>query len=153
MTGKRRSEWTTALELGSPTRADAAVHGKNHPRSIAGTVGGKERHQVCDFPGVTPGRLVDLVDGAARNIAGVIDENVDVAGSRGKRGKVVRLAQIDRVRSDLDTMFGAQLFRQRLQRFRAAGGEAEMTAFLGKGLGCRGADALRCAGNQDALAS
>src|ERR1700704_1021628 len=52
MTGKRRSEWTTALELGSPTRADAAVHGKNHPRSIAGTVGGKERHQVGDFPRV-----------------------------------------------------------------------------------------------------
>src|SRR5258708_27070218 len=33
-----------------PTRADAAVDGKNHARGVAGTVGGKKCHQVADFP-------------------------------------------------------------------------------------------------------
>src|SRR4051794_18589600 len=36
----------------APSRADAAVHGEDHTRSIAGAVGGKKRHQVADLPGM-----------------------------------------------------------------------------------------------------
>ncbi|MGY3293138.1 hypothetical protein ACVWWP_006205 [Bradyrhizobium sp. LM3.6] len=32
------------------------------------------------FPGVPPGRLVDLVDGAAGNVACIVDEHVDIGG-------------------------------------------------------------------------
>src|SRR5439155_26773000 len=97
-----------------------------------------------ELPGVTPVRLVDLVDRAAGNIAGIVNENVDVGRIAGEAGKVVRFAQVDRMCAGLDAVFGAQLFRQRLERVRVAGGKIDVTAFFRKSLrGCR-ADALRC---------
>ena len=44
------------------------------------------------LPGVTPGRLVDLVDRAARNIAGIIDEYVDVGSVFHKACNVLPLS-------------------------------------------------------------
>ncbi len=56
------------------------------------------------LPGVTPGGLVDLVDRAARNIAGIVDENVDVGGILRKPGNVLTLAQVDDMSGGVDLM-------------------------------------------------
>ena len=50
-------------------------------------------------------------------------------------------------------MGGAQALGERLQLIAAAGGKPDMTAFLGENLRGGRADALRCAGYQDALAA
>jgi hypothetical protein len=42
---------------------------------------------------VTPGRLVDLVDRAARDVAGIVDEDVDIGGFLDEPGDVLALAQ------------------------------------------------------------
>src|SRR6202790_2038683 len=47
------------------------------------------------LPGVTPGRLIDLVDRTAGNIAGIVDENIDVGGVLHQFGDVRRVAQVD----------------------------------------------------------
>ena len=57
------------------------------------------------------------------------------------------------MRAGVDLVRRAQPFGQRLQLIAAAGGQKEMATFLGEGFGGGGADALRCAGDQDALAA
>jgi hypothetical protein len=106
-----------------------------------------------EFPRMTPCGLVDLVNGAARNIARVVDENVDVGCILYKPCDILRLAQIDDVRGGIDLMSRSQAFGQRLQLLAAARREPEMSAFFGKGFGGSRADALRCAGDQHALAA
>ena len=49
------------------------------------------------FPGVTPGHFVDLVDRTARNIAGIVDEDVDVGSVPGKLRQILGLAQVNDV--------------------------------------------------------
>jgi hypothetical protein len=57
---------------------DDAVPARLHLRiDRAGEVDVAEHLQL---PGVTPGRLVDLVDRAARDVAGIVDEDVDIGG-------------------------------------------------------------------------
>ncbi len=105
------------------------------------------------IPGVTPGRLVDLVDRTARNIAGIVDEDIDVGSILHKPGDVLGLAQVDDVSRGVDLMGEAQAFGERLQLVAAAGREPDMAAFFGKGFGGGRANALRCACYQDALAA
>src|SRR6266849_3969807 len=50
-----------------------------------------------ELPGVTPCRLVDLVDRAARDIAGIVDEDVDIGSILREPGNVLGLAQVDDV--------------------------------------------------------
>ena len=102
---------------------------------------------------MTPGRFVDLVDRAAGNIAGIVDEDVDVGGVLRQPRDVLRLAQVDDMGGGVDLVRRAQPLGQRLQLIAAAGGEPQMAAFLGKGFGGGRANALRCAGDQDALAA
>ncbi len=130
---------------------DDAMAARLHLRvDGAGEVDVAEHFQL---PGVTPGRLVDLVDRAAGNIAGIVDENVDVGGVLRQPGEVLRIAQVDDMRRGVDLVRPPQPFGQRLQRIAAAGREHEVAAFLGEGFGGGRADALRCARNQDALAA
>src|SRR6202051_2207087 len=58
--------------------------------------------EYLELPGVTPGRLVDLVDRAAWNIAGIVDEDVDVGSLLHQSGDVFGLAQIDDVGRGVD---------------------------------------------------
>jgi hypothetical protein len=102
---------------------------------------------------VTPCRLVDLVDRAARNVAGIVDEDVDVGGILRKSRQILRLAQVNDMGGGVDLMYRSQTLGERLQLIAAAGGKAEMTAFLGKGLGGGRANALGGAGDQDALSA
>jgi hypothetical protein len=53
----------------------------------------------------------------------------------------------------IDLMGRAQTLRESLQLIAAAGRQPKMTAFFGKGFGGRRAEALGCAGDQDAFAA
>src|SRR5205814_7568489 len=98
-------------------------------------------------------RLVDLVDRAARDIAGIVDEDVDVGGVLCQSRKIGRISEVDDMGGGADLMGGAQPLGQRFQRIAAAGGEKKVAAFLGEGFGRGSADALGGAGDQDALAA
>jgi len=91
---------------------------------------------------VTPGRLVDLVDRAARNIAGIVDEDVDVGGLRHQPGDISRIPQVDDVGGGVDLVGRAQAVGEGFQLIATAGGQPDVGAFLGKGLGGGRADAL-----------
>src|ERR1700682_2770620 len=74
---------------------DHAMPARFHLRvDLAGEVDVAEHLQL---PGVTPGRFVDLVDRTARNIAGIVDKDVDVGGILDQPGNVLGLAQVDAV--------------------------------------------------------
>ena len=105
------------------------------------------------LPGVAPCRLVDLVDRAARNVAGIVDEDVDIGGILHELRDIRGFAQVDDVGGRVDLMGRSQALHECLQLIAAAGRQTEMAAFFGKGFGGRRADALRCAGDQDAFAA
>ena len=102
---------------------------------------------------MAPGRLVDLVDRAARNVAGIVDEDVDIGGVAGEFRDVLVLAQVDDMGGRADLVRRAQPLGQRLQLLAVAGGQHDVAAFLGKGFGRSRANALGGAGDQDALAA
>ena len=130
---------------------DDAVPARLHLRiDRAGEVDVAEHLQL---PGVTPGRLVDLVDRAARDVAGIVDEDVDVGGVLDKPRDVLALAQVDDMGGGADLVRRAQPLGERLQLLAVAGGQHDVAAFLGKGFGRGRANALGGAGDQDALAA
>src|SRR6185437_359761 len=94
-----------------------------------------------------------LVDRAAGNVAGIVDEDVDVGGIFCQLCEIFRLAQVDGVCGGVDLVRLAQPLGQRLELVAAARRQHQMRAFLGKRFGGGRADALRCAGDQDALAA
>jgi NAD(P)-dependent dehydrogenase (short-subunit alcohol dehydrogenase family) len=51
---------------------------------------------------------------------GIVDEDIDAGGFVRQTMKIVRFAQIDRMRNDVDLMNGAQPFGQRPHRLGAA---------------------------------
>ena len=67
--------------------------------------------------------------------------------------KIIRFAQVDSMRNDVDLMSGAQTFGQRLHRLGAARGQMHIAAFFGKCFSGRCADAFRCASDQHALSA
>ena len=67
-----------------------------------------------ELPRMTPCGLIDLVDGAAGNIAGVVDENVDIGRILHEPCDILRLAQIDDVGRGVDLMRRSQAFGERL---------------------------------------
>src|SRR5262249_7061197 len=105
------------------------------------------------LPGVAPGRLIDLVDRAAGNVAGVVDEDVDVGGILHQFLDVRRVAQIHHVGGRIDLVLRSQAVGERLQLVAAAGGETKVTTFLGEGFGGGCADAFGGAGDENAFAA
>jgi hypothetical protein len=51
---------------------------------------------------MTPGRFIDLVDRAAGNVAGIVDEDVDVGGVLDEARDVLGLAQVGDVGGGVD---------------------------------------------------
>src|SRR5437764_13756430 len=100
-----------------------------------------------------PSRLVDLVDRAAGDIAGIVDEDVDVGGVLHQLLDVGSAAQVDDMAGRVDLVLRAQAISERLQRVAAAGGKAKVAAFLGEGLGGGRANAFGGAGDENALAA
>src|SRR5260370_6185848 len=93
----------------------------------AGEVDIAERLEV---PGVTPGRLVDLVERAAGNVAGIVDEDVDVGGILRKSCKILWFTQVNDMGGGVDLMGRSQTLGERLQLIAAAGGKAAVAALL-----------------------
>ena len=61
-----------------------------------------------------------------RNVAGVIDENIDAGGFVCQPMKIVRFAQIHGMRNDVDLVSGAQAFGQCSHRLGAARRKMQM---------------------------
>jgi hypothetical protein len=61
-----------------------------------------------EFPRMAPCGLIDLVDRAAGNIAGVVDENIDVGCIFHKLHDIFGLPQIDNVGGGIDLMRRSQ---------------------------------------------
>ncbi len=81
---------------------DDAMAARLHLRiDDAGEIDVAEHFQL---PGVSPCRFVDLVDRAAGNVAGIVDEDVDVGGIFCQFGNILWLAQVDDVRRGIDLM-------------------------------------------------
>ena len=119
---------------------DNAVSARLHLRiDGAGEIDIAEHLQ---FPGVAPGRLVNLVDRAAGDVAGIVDEDVDIGGFLHQAGNVLRLTEIDDMGRCVDLVCGAQALGQRFKLIAAAGGKQEVSAFFGEGFGRSFADAL-----------
>jgi hypothetical protein len=89
---------------------------------------------------MAPGRLIDLVDRAARNVAGIVDEDVDVGGILHQPRDILRLAQVGDMGRGVDLMSRSQALCQCLQLIAATGRQSQVTAFLGKGFGGRRAN-------------
>lgn len=105
------------------------------------------------FPGVPPGGFIDLVDGAAGDVAGIVDEHVDVGGVLGEPRDILGLAQVHDARRGIDLVCGSQPVGQRLELLAATGSKQEMRTLFGKRLGGGCANALGRACDQDALAT
>lgn len=119
---------------------DDAVSARLHLRiDRAGEVDVAEHLQ---FPCVAPGRFINLVDRAAGNVAGIVDENVDINGYLYEARNVFRFAQIDDMGRCVDLVRRAQPLGQRLELIAVAGGEQEVSAFFGERFGGGFADAL-----------
>ena len=87
-------------------------------------------------------RLVDFLYRATGDVAGVVDEDVDVGRLLGQPRDILALAQVDDMGVRVDLMRRSQAIGQRLQLVAAAGGQSQVTALFGKGFGRSGADAL-----------
>ena len=94
---------------------------------------------------MAPLGLVDGLDRAAGNVAGVVHQDVDVAAVLGKLAQRRTVAQVDRMGLDV----AAQLTRSLAQAVRVARCEMQAAALGGEGLGAGEADAFRAAGDQD----
>jgi hypothetical protein len=92
-----------------------------------------------------------IVDRAARNVAGIVDEDVGVISFFHQPRDVLGLAQIDDMGRGIDLVSRSQALGNGLELIAAAGRKAQVAAFFGKGFGGRSPNALRGAGDQDAF--
>ena len=77
-----------------------------------------------------PHGFVHGVERSGRNVAGVVDEHVDVVRGVGKARDVVRRSQVRRLRRHFDAVFSAQLLRQLLQCLGTARRDEQVAAFF-----------------------
>ena len=61
-----------------------------------------DRAEHLQFPGVAPGRLINLLERAPRNVAGIVDEDIDAGSFVRQPMKSVRFAKVDSMRNDVD---------------------------------------------------
>ena len=97
---------------------------------------------------MAPARLVDLLDIAAGNGAGVVDENIDVGEIARQAARRVALAQIERDDRDGDIVLRADLLARRGQIGGGARHQHEVAAFRRQRARGGAADALRSAGDE-----
>ena len=85
------------------------------------------------------------------NVAGIVDENIDIAAGLRHMLRSAALCKVDGERVDLDRILPAQRACGFVQCFLRAGDEVKMAALGGKALRHRAAQALRAAGDQHDL--
>ena len=94
---------------------------------------------------MAPLRLVDRFDRAARNVARVVHQYVDLRAVAREPAQRRGVSQIDRMGLDV----AAQLACCLPEAVRVARCEMQAAALGGEGLGAGEADAFRAAGDQD----
>jgi hypothetical protein len=101
-----------------------------------------------EVPTMPPSGAVDPGQGARRNVAGVVDQDIDVAARRAQRRDRLRPRQVADVDRRLDAVGAFHLIGDGAQAFFAAGREVQIAAFGGETLGDGFADPARGAGDQ-----
>jgi hypothetical protein len=92
-------------------------------------------------------RQVNAVDRAARNVAGVVDQDIDLADLGRQALDVAWIAQVRRVSGGVDALVAREPVCERLERRPVAGDEDEVAAFLSERRGRGRADAFRGPGD------
>src|SRR4051812_25217074 len=95
------------------------------------------------LPRVAPLRLVERLDRAARDVAGVVDQDIDAGALFGEPPERRAVAQIDRMRLH----FATEAPRRLRQAILVARGEVNTAAFGSERLGACEANAFRAAGD------
>src|SRR5581483_7722702 len=101
-----------------------------------------------EVPGLAPTRLVDLLDGATGNGAGVVDENVDVGKVTREPARRLAAAEIERYRGDGDIVMGADLAFGRLEIAGVSRHQHEVAALGREDPRGRPPDTLGAAGDE-----
>src|SRR5262249_33653206 len=105
-----------------------------------------------EVPGRAPALLVDLDQVAARNGAGVVDENVDAGKRRGDLVDVGAVGEIGGENVDPHVRLARDLGLRGLEVGGGAGDQHHVAAFFRHGVGGGAADALGGAGDEGRLA-
>ncbi len=124
---------------------DAALARFHARQDVAGEIDVAEHLEV---PAAPPGRRIDVVERAARNGAGIVDEDVAVAGDIRQVPDVLELRQIETVGDHLHAVRGNDLVGDLAQPPGVGRHQREVAAFLREHLGDRFTDAARSAGDQ-----
>jgi len=101
-----------------------------------------------EVPAGAPGCVVDFLDRARRNVAGIVDEHVDFRAGVDQLLPARLLRKIER--EDLHVDLGAPAHRRRLALEQVPGAcrQAQMAAFAREPLRDREADSFRRAGDE-----
>ncbi len=112
----------------------------------------RDEAEDLEVPGFSPGIVVHAEQGAGGNGAGVVDQEVDFAGSLGDAQDFGFLGEVGGDGLDLDLAGGADGLGGGLQHVGRAGDQDEVHALLGEDLGGGRTNALGTAGDEGALA-
>ena len=126
----------------APSGAHAPI---DDPREIDVTVD-------LEVPGFAPGRAIDLLDGAGRDGAGIVDQDVHVLAGLAQGFDFRSQREVTAVDRNRNAVLLVQPLRGGVEEPFIARRDVEIAAFRGHELGDREADPLRGAGNQDGLA-
>jgi hypothetical protein len=129
---------------------DAAALRLEHGIDRAAEVDVAEHLEV---PRGAPARLVDRLQVAGRDGAGVVHQDVDVAARRRQRPHSVTVAEIDRMDRHRDVVAGLNGLPGLVEVGLGARREVEVAAFLGELAGAGKPDALGRAGDESGLAA
>src|SRR5262249_50687566 len=106
-----------------------------------------------ELPAVSPRFLAELAEPTGGNVAGVVDEDIDVCSGLRELFDVLAFAQIGDVHLRFDAVGFLQALSERLQSRRAPRRDVHVAAFLRKNLRDRRSDAFRSARDESALAT
>lgn len=105
-----------------------------------------------EVPGLAPGGVVDLVDGAAWDRPGVVDQNVDAGGCLGQGVLRFRLAEVARMDRRLHAVAVIDLVPRGCEIGLAARGQVQAAPLGRQGLGDGPAETAGRAGDKNPLA-
>src|SRR6185437_5913251 len=135
-----------ALAAGADHVDDHAFAALAHQIEIG--AGEMDIAEDLQLPAGAPGGIVDIIDRAARNHAGVVVEDVDIGIGGDQFFARFRLRQVERPVPHIDAVRRAQFGRVGFELRFVARGQAEIAAFGSEAARRSEAEALRAAGDQ-----
>jgi hypothetical protein len=103
-------------------------------------------------PSVAPLLAVDLGERARRDVAGIVDEDVDVRAGVAEFFELADLSEVAAMHGDLDAVLLGETLSQLLHRCIVARGEMQVAAFRRHVFGDDESDALGGAGDEHGFA-